>query len=276
MQILVMAVQNAVSYQQLGVATSGTTLFRSIGGTVGAALFGGIFAYALEANIARTMPDVSLTLKDPAAIAALAEPLRSTYLALFVDALHPVFKTASLLAFVSFLLSLAIKEVPLRTSIAPQPLGDAFEAPRDATSLEELERIVTRMTARENRWQVYTRTAVRMGIALEPDELWLLARIGEMKGRTPKTELEQRLRIGDARCVALLARLVAAGMVMESGDGRLELSDKGRADYRRLLQQREQDLKDMLAGWEPDEHPDVRAMMRELANSFASTPPTRP
>jgi EmrB/QacA subfamily drug resistance transporter len=276
MQILVMAVQNAVSYQQLGVATSGTTLFRSIGGTVGAALFGGIFAYALEANIARTMPDVSLTLKDPAAIAALAEPLRSTYLALFVDALHPVFKTASLLAFVSFLLSLAIKEVPLRTSIAPQPLGDAFEAPRDATSLEELERIVTRMTARENRWQVYTRTAARMGIALEPDELWLLARVGEMKGRTTKAGLEQRLRIGDARCVALLARLVAAGMVMESGDGRLELSDKGRADYRRLLQQREQDLKDMLAGWEPDEHPDVRAMMRELANSFASTPPTRP
>jgi EmrB/QacA subfamily drug resistance transporter len=276
MQILVMAVQNAVSYQQLGVATSGTTLFRSIGGTVGAALFGGIFAYALEANIARTMPDVSLTLKDPAAIAALAEPLRSTYLALFVDALHPVFATASLLAFVSFLLSLAIKEVPLRTSIAPQPLGDAFEAPRDATSLEELERIVTRMTARENRWVVYTRTAVRMGIALEADELWLLARVGEMKGRTTKADLEQRLRIGDARCVALLERLVAAGMVMESGDGSLELSDKGRADYRRLLQQREQDLKDMLAGWEPDEHPDVRAMMRELANSFASTPPTRP
>ncbi|HEY8277952.1 MAG TPA: MDR family MFS transporter, partial [Methyloceanibacter sp.] len=40
MQILVMAVQNAVAYEQLGVATSGTTLFRSIGGTIGAALFG--------------------------------------------------------------------------------------------------------------------------------------------------------------------------------------------------------------------------------------------
>ncbi len=276
MQILVMAVQNAVSYEQLGVATSGTTLFRSIGGTVGAALFGGIFAFALEENIRQTMPGVATLLKDPAAIAALSEPVRAVYLALFVDALHPVFETAALLALISFLLSLAIKEVPLRTSIAPQPLGDAFEAPRDATSLEELERIVTRMTARENRWQVYTRTATRMGIALEPDELWLLARIGETEGRTTKTELEQRLSIGGARCVALLARLVAAGMVAGSDDGSLELSEKGRADYRRLLQQREQDLKDMLAGWEPDEHPDVRAMMRELANSFASTPPARP
>lgn len=41
MQILVMAVQNAVPYAQLGVATSGTTLFRSIGGSVGTAIFGG-------------------------------------------------------------------------------------------------------------------------------------------------------------------------------------------------------------------------------------------
>jgi EmrB/QacA subfamily drug resistance transporter len=49
MQILVMAVQNAVAYEQLGVATSGTTLFRSIGGSVGAALFGGIFAFTLQA-----------------------------------------------------------------------------------------------------------------------------------------------------------------------------------------------------------------------------------
>jgi hypothetical protein len=32
----------------------------------------------------------------------------------------------------------------------------------------------------------------------------------------------------------------------------------------------------MLAGWEPNEHADVRAMMRELANLFASTPPMRP
>jgi EmrB/QacA subfamily drug resistance transporter len=276
MQILVMAVQNAVSYEQLGVATSGTTLFRSIGGTVGAALFGGIFAYALEANIAQAMPNASVTLKDPAAIAALAEPLRSTYLALFVDALHPVFKTAALLSFLSFLLSLGLEEVPLRTSIAPEPIGDAFEAPRDATSLEELERILTRMTARENRWQVYTRAAARTGIALEPDELWLLARIGELNGRTSLTELEQRLRIGDAQCAGLAGRLVAAGMLDQSADGGLELSEKGMSGYRRLLQQREQDLKDMLADWKPDEHPDVREMMRELANSFASTPPARP
>ncbi|MEI9899915.1 MAG: hypothetical protein WDN31_06905 [Hyphomicrobium sp.] len=80
MQILVMAVQNAVAYEQLGVATSGTTLFRSIGGTIGAALFGGIFAFVLEAHMRDALPGVSEAMRDPDAIRSLAEPLRSTYL----------------------------------------------------------------------------------------------------------------------------------------------------------------------------------------------------
>ena len=43
MQVLVLAVQNAVPYEQLGVATSGATLFRSIGGSLGTAILGAIF-----------------------------------------------------------------------------------------------------------------------------------------------------------------------------------------------------------------------------------------
>ncbi len=126
MQILVMAVQNAVPYERLGVATSGTTLFRSIGGSVGAALFGGIFAFVLHRSIETVACRHVQALSDPTAIAKLAEPMRSTYLALFVAALHPVFYTASVLALISFFLSLAIQEVPLRTSIAPETVGDAL------------------------------------------------------------------------------------------------------------------------------------------------------
>jgi MFS family permease len=274
MQILVMAVQNAVAYEQLGVATSGTTLFRSIGGSVGAALFGGIFAYALEANLHSAIPDAATVLRDPAAIAALAEPLRATYLAVFVDSLHPVFQTAAWLALASFLLSLAIREVPLRTSIRPEPMRDTFEMPRDATSLEELERIVERITAHENRWLVYKQSAARMGIGLEPDQLWLLARIGE-SGRIAKSELERRLRMSDVQYSSLLERLLATGMAVEAPGGILELSAAGSSHFQRLLRQREEDLNLMLADWHPDQHPDVKAMMRQLANSFASSPPVK-
>ena len=50
MQVLVLAVQNAVDYQDLGVATSGATLFRSIGGSVGTAILGSIFSNRLSSG----------------------------------------------------------------------------------------------------------------------------------------------------------------------------------------------------------------------------------
>ena len=53
MQVLVLAVQNAVDYRDLGVATSGSTLFRSIGGSIGVAVFGAIFANRLAGRARR-------------------------------------------------------------------------------------------------------------------------------------------------------------------------------------------------------------------------------
>src|SRR5436305_7020138 len=56
MQVLVIAVQNAVEYRDLGVATSGATLFRLIGGSFGTAILGAIFAARLTASLARALP----------------------------------------------------------------------------------------------------------------------------------------------------------------------------------------------------------------------------
>ena len=53
MQVLVIAVQNAVDYRDLGVATSGATLFRLIGGSLGTAILGAIFAARLAANLSK-------------------------------------------------------------------------------------------------------------------------------------------------------------------------------------------------------------------------------
>jgi EmrB/QacA subfamily drug resistance transporter len=274
MQILVMAVQNAVAYEQLGVATSGTTLFRSIGGAVGAALFGGIFAYTLQNKIAAYVPEAAAKLNDPAGIATLTEPLRSIYFKLFVQSLQPVFLTASALAFLAFLLSFAIKEVPLRTSITTEPMNDPFQMPRDATSLEELERIVARITARENRWSHYQRSAERLHIPLEPDEFWMLSRIGERDNPAARAELA-KLIMADPQRSQIFSRLAASGMARRTPDGSFELTEQGASAYSRLIRQREDDLRHMLADWDRNEHPDVKAMMRNLAKSFARTPPVK-
>jgi EmrB/QacA subfamily drug resistance transporter len=276
MQILVMAVQNAVAYEQLGVATSGTTLFRSIGGSVGAALFGAIFAYTLNRQINANAPSLAGTMSDPAAISALSGAVKATYNDLFVSSLHPVFRMASALAFLAFLLSFAIKEVPLRTTLATEPSNDPLQMPRDATSLEELARIVERVTAKDNRWHFYEQAAKRFDVDLQPDEFWLLARIGEAGGRESKDELRKRLGPRETRQPKLFSRLEAADMARDVSGGFLELTDRGQALYGRLLRRREENLAHMLADWDRNKHPEVRALMKELANSFASSPPVQP
>ena len=56
MQVLVVAVQNAVGYEDLGVATSGNTLFRNIGSSVGTAVVGTIFATELASRLRSDVP----------------------------------------------------------------------------------------------------------------------------------------------------------------------------------------------------------------------------
>jgi MFS family permease len=138
MQVLVLAAQNAVDYRHLGVATSSTTLFRSIGGSIGVSLFGAIFAAGLAANLAAALP-AGTTLPDvsaPAAIQALPAATRSVYLAAFTAALHPVFLQGAALGALAFALTWFLKEIPLRgTRATPSrpALPHAYSKREDST-----------------------------------------------------------------------------------------------------------------------------------------------
>jgi hypothetical protein len=123
MQVLVLAVQNAVDPRNMGVATSGSTLFRQIGGSIGVAIFGTIFANRLNAELgSRLPPNVPRPSSDePAAIRALPPPVRSAFEQAFAVALHPVFLTAAGVALLAFALAWLIPALPLRDSAAAVP-----------------------------------------------------------------------------------------------------------------------------------------------------------
>jgi EmrB/QacA subfamily drug resistance transporter len=123
MQVLVLAAQNAVDYRDLGVATSGTTLFRSIGGSIGVSLFGAIFAATLTANLSGLLPagTVLPAASAPAAIQALPGAARALYLDAFTAALHPVFLHAAAISTLGFVLTWFLRELPLRGG-APPPM----------------------------------------------------------------------------------------------------------------------------------------------------------
>jgi len=123
MQVLVLAVQNAVDPRQMGVATSGSTLFRQIGGSIGVSIFGAVFANKLHTELASRFP-VGATpphAGNPAAIRALPPEVRTIFQDAFAAALHPVFLMAAAVSLVAFALTWLIPALPLRDSVAAVP-----------------------------------------------------------------------------------------------------------------------------------------------------------
>jgi EmrB/QacA subfamily drug resistance transporter len=127
MQVLVLAAQNAVDYRLLGVATSGSTLFRQVGGSIGVSAFGAIFSNKLASELAaRLPPEAQLPASpNPEAVKHLPAAVHGPYIQSFVDALQPVFLTATAITFVAFLLTWLLREIPLRTT--SRPAADAGE-----------------------------------------------------------------------------------------------------------------------------------------------------
>ena len=107
----------------MGVATSGSTLFRQIGGSIGVSIFGAIFANRLAAELAARLPAGANAPRatDPAAIRALPPPARSVFEQAFAAALHPVFLTAAAVAVVAFALAWLIPDLRLRDTVAALP-----------------------------------------------------------------------------------------------------------------------------------------------------------
>lgn len=273
MQVLVLAAQNAVPYEQLGVATSGVALFRSIGGSFGVALFGGIFAYALQSYLG---PGAAPDAASPGFVESLSPALRAPYIGAYAAALRPVFATAAAIALTGFLLTLGLKEIALRKTSAAEGIGQAFAMPQDATSLEELERIISNLARHENRWKLYHALAQQSGTDIDPREMWFLFRLGERDHPSTGDELCRHVRMERALLHALADRTIAHGLVTRDAVGRLDFTAAGRSLYTRLLVLRRNQLESLLQHWHPSKHADVRDMLTKLARHLSTSPPLVP
>jgi EmrB/QacA subfamily drug resistance transporter len=277
MQVLVLAVQNAVDYADLGVGTSGTTLFRSIGGSVGVSVFGAIFAASLAAHLAGALPPGARlpAATDPAAIQALPDTVRTVYLSAFTEALHPVFVSAAVIAALAFVLSWFLKEVPLRTQVRAESIGESFAMPHDATSLKELEQIGIQLLRRENRWQAYERILQISKAPLTPDEMWLLVQIGRAESGTPLQDLADRFKVPLERLDAIAGRLVEKSMIERTPDG-VKATEKGRATFQQMVDAHLEVLDRLCERWEPETHPEVRKAFHGIAEALLAELPMAP
>jgi hypothetical protein len=261
MQVLVLAAQNAVPYELLGVATSGSTLFRQVGGSIGVAIFGAIFAHELSSHLDAAFPPGTPRPEaaSPELVDRLPEALHSAFVSAFAASLRPVFAAAAGVAVLAFVLSWLLAEAPLRKSVEAEGVAEHFATPREAESLPELERILATLAARENRWRMYEDFAVRADVDLDPAELWLLSRLGEGAA----------VNLSDGRLAVAHASLCERGLVVDG-----HLADDGEIFYAQIVEARRRNFAELLDGWEPEEHDDVRAMLDRFARTNVAEPPT--
>ena len=271
MQVLVLAAQNAVEYRLLGVATSGSTLFRQVGGSVGVSLFGAIFANRLAHELAGRLP-VGAHLPaaaNPAAVKRLPAVVHAPYVAAFSAALTPVFLAAAGIMFLAFLLTWLLREVPLRAAAA-EGIGETFASPREDSSERELERIVSSLVRGGERTQVYRRAIARSGVETTPPQAWVLGRLNAREPIAPAA-LADAVEVAFERIELILVELEIRGLVESAGGGTVCLSRQGHGVYARLVEAGRVEL----AALVPQQDGDGAAapVLRRLAESLVADMP---
>jgi MFS family permease len=130
MQVLVLAIQNAVEPRDLGVATSMSMFSRQFGSAVGLALLGSVFNSRLAHWVGALVPEGArvdpATLRGrPETLAGLAPAVRDAVGEAFARSLHTVFLVCLPVGIVTLVLALLLREIPLRGhAVAEMTMGE--------------------------------------------------------------------------------------------------------------------------------------------------------
>jgi EmrB/QacA subfamily drug resistance transporter len=280
MQVLVIAVQNAVDYRNLGAATSGVTFFRSIGGSFGTAIFGAIFSNQLASHLsslASSLPS-GFTLSAAESVAAiqhLPAAVHAEVVHAYVQSLSTVFLVAVPVMAVAFILSWLLPEVRLRTTTQATDIGHTFAMPTARSSQEEIERALHVLASRDSLFLIYRRLAARAGVALDPLSCWLLFRLQD---QTPLSQesLAQRFHVPADRLTPSIESLLQKKLVTltaqadgQAGD-QLQLTAAGQQTLDRLTTASHDSLAELLDGWSPEQEAELATLLRRVATDLFS------
>ncbi|MER6450950.1 MDR family MFS transporter [Streptomyces venezuelae] len=284
MQVLVLVVQNAVSYADLGVATSGATFFRSIGASFGVAIFGTVFTHQLDDKLAASLAGVTLPAgasvaqleADPRAIGALPAELQPQVLDAYATAITDVFLYAVPIVLVAFVIAWFLKEDKLRGSVtAPDVTETLASNPVQRSSHDEVARALSVLGTREGRRHVYEKITARAGYDLLPASSWMLLRI-KRYGSVEPAILAERTNVPLKVVTDAARQIEERGLAVRDGLP-LVLTDEGRACAAKLAEARQESLAELLGDWwGPDRPTDlvklVRQINKELCGSDAEEP----
>ncbi|MFJ4768735.1 DHA2 family efflux MFS transporter permease subunit [Streptomyces uncialis] len=284
MQVLVLIAQNSVTYEDLGVATSGVTFFRSIGAAFGVAVFGSVFAGRLQDALAdalagRTLPagvDAASLAADPRGLDQVPAALRPAVLDAFSSSITDVFLYAAPVALLGFVLAWFFHEDPLRGSVRVPDGTETFASnPVQRSSYDECVRALSVLGTREGRRHVYATIIQRAGYDLLPAAGWLVLRARRDGGAEPAM-LAERAGVSLAVVTAAARQVEERGLAVRDGLA-LVLTPRGREVAESLAAAREASLAELLGDWwGPGRPTDLTLLVKELSGELCGSDAERP
>ncbi|MEV1046807.1 MFS transporter [Streptomyces sp. NPDC049916] len=284
MQVLVLVVQNAVAYQDLGVATSGATFFRSIGASFGVAIFGTIFTNRLTGKLdgalaGQPLPadvDADRLASDPRTIGELPAGLRPSVLDAFSTSITDVFLYAAPVVLLAFVLAWFLREDKLRGSVTAPDASETLAAnPVERSSYDECARALSVLATREGRREIYQEITARAGYDLLPASAWLLLRM-KRHGTVEPARLAETAPVPPRTITEAARQVEERGLARREGH-QMILTDAGGEAVVRLSQAREDSLAGLLGDWwGPDRPTDLVQLVAELTAEASGSREERP
>ncbi|HET6979868.1 MAG TPA: MDR family MFS transporter [Pyrinomonadaceae bacterium] len=239
MQVLIIAVQNAVEYHDLGVATSNAILFRFIGGSLGTALLGAVLATQLNGKV------------TPESLVA---------------SLQTVFLVAAIIAFVGLLFSFFVPERRLRETIAAATevdiggdIAQTYAMPTDSSdSRTHLLRGLAVLADRDVLRRYIAAIVARAQVDLSVGAAWLLVQI----------EREPGVKFGTSKIQNAKMELLKNSLIEQRSGDVYSLTEEGCDVYNRLVAARREHLAELWPEWSAKKREDVAAILRRLAREL--------
>ncbi|MFE7801252.1 DHA2 family efflux MFS transporter permease subunit [Nocardia sp. NPDC057440] len=275
MQVLTIVVQNTVPYAQLGTATSGVTFFRTLGSAFGTAIFGTLYTNQITPNLTAALAEVKVV---PPAVAANPQQLRALpadVAAPIIDAyaksIDHVFLWVVPVALVGFVVAWFLKEVPLRDSAraGASDVGEGFSVPDSPDRVVLLERAVSgAMHKAHAQGPIGPRILADSGSTLSPDRAWALGQVymhTRVRGVATLDAIARAHKVPSEVIRPVYVQVIAAGYVT-ADDGRVRLTDSGRAEVDRLQASWRRWLDTQLDDWDHSDPADHALLDQALEN----------
>lgn len=275
MQVLVVAVQNAVEYEDLGVATSGNTLLRNVGSSVGTAVIGTIFATQLASRLAHAFPGRPQLVQDSkgisaAALAALPPAVRAHFIDVYSNALGTAFQVAAFVSIAAFISAWFVKELPMRSTVTTHGVGEAFGVHRSPDSLAEMVRALGVLVGRKQMLAYLARIASEAGVDLPLPTCWVLVQLRHHPGMDALALLStaERFKLDLEKAEAGVEDAQSRALVGPD----MQLSAVGAETADRLTSAVRARLEGLLEGWSPEQYPDLVHLLDNFAKDIVVGP----